>query len=243
MGNSTVSSNGKGYERTGSETSYATGRTQTLETAMPGVLEDISIAVSIDKAFLPPTMHTDELKGLIARAANPRVQPGNVSVIVTDFSQPDGFNDKVTSSGSKAPGADGQDDATATDLPPRAGTENTAIMTWLLWGGMGVLLIALLATAVLLTQGRKGDHETLATTRQELDQLREMAFEQQQQIKTAQAQANMAVQSQQQQQQAQAERQQATQNLKETLSELQQVFSQSDPAVLSQQVQQWMNNG
>jgi flagellar biosynthesis/type III secretory pathway M-ring protein FliF/YscJ len=240
---------GKGYERSGSEVAYATGRSQTLETALPGVLEDISVAVSVDKAHMP-NMPIDALKVLVAKAASPKVLPENVSVVITDFSQTDNkmdANSDTAHAGHSATGGAGAAGNHAsgananTDLPP--GFTPPDWTPWLVWGGISVLLVGVLVAVLLLSQANRGDKQQLEQTQKDLDALKALAMDQQDQIKAAQAQASMAMQTQNTQNQAQTDRQATMASMKDTLQELQQVFNQQEPAQLSQQLQQWMNNG
>ena len=237
-----VASNGKGYERTGSEVAYATGRTQTLETAMPGVLEDISVAVSVDKNHMP-AMSPEELKTLVARAASPKVSPDSVSIVVTDFSIPKSQGGEGKGVEGKRHGAkDAMDPDGAPDLPPEEQPGATpAWLPWLLWGGVGLLLLGVIIMVLLQFQSSRQDKTQLSQTQQELEALREMALEQQMQVQAAQSQAQMAMQNQQQQQQGREEREKAAAAMRDTLKELQSTFTHQDPATLTQQAQQWMN--
>jgi flagellar biosynthesis/type III secretory pathway M-ring protein FliF/YscJ len=234
-----TASNGKGYERNGSEVAYATGRTQTLETAMPGVLEDISVAVSVDKNHMP-AMSPDELKALVARAASPRVSPDSVSIAITDFNMPKAKSDGDTRK--PAGNQDAMDPDSAPDLPPEEQPgASPAWLPWLLWGGVSLLLLGVLVVVLLLSQSNRQDKTKLSQTQQDLEALRDMALDQQMQIQAAQSQAQMAMQNQQQQQQAREERDKATAAMRDTLKELQSAFSQQDPTTLTQKAQQWMN--
>ena len=63
-------------------------KTQTNEYIKPGVVEDISIAVTLDKNALPANTTLEELKELIAKAASPKVNPDNVSIAFSDSTDP-----------------------------------------------------------------------------------------------------------------------------------------------------------
>lgn len=84
----TDSSQNRNYSRTATETQYGVTKTQTNEYIKPGVVEDISIAVTIDKNNMPSDTTVEELKELIARAASPKVTAENVSIAFTNSNDP-----------------------------------------------------------------------------------------------------------------------------------------------------------
>ena len=85
---SSDSSQNRNYSRTARETQYGVTKTQTNEYIKPGVVEDISIAVTLDKNALPANTTLEELKELIAKAASPKVDPENVSIAFSDSTDP-----------------------------------------------------------------------------------------------------------------------------------------------------------
>lgn len=82
------SSQSRSYSRQATETQYGVTKTQTNEYIRPGVVEDISIAVTLDRNNLPSDTTLEELKDLIARAASPKVTAANVSIAFTTGSDP-----------------------------------------------------------------------------------------------------------------------------------------------------------
>lgn len=82
------SSQNRNYSRTAKETQYGVSKIQTNEYMHPGVVEDISIAVTMDKAALPADTTIDDLKDLIARAASPKATAENVSIAFNDANDP-----------------------------------------------------------------------------------------------------------------------------------------------------------
>lgn len=84
----TDSSQSRNYSRQATETQYGVTKTQTNEYIKPGVVEDISIAVTIDRNNLPSDTTLEELKELIARAASPKVTAANVSIAFTNSADP-----------------------------------------------------------------------------------------------------------------------------------------------------------
>ena len=84
----TDSSQNRNYSRTATETQFGVTKTQTNEYIKPGVIEDISIAITIDKNNLPTDTTLEELKELIARAASPKVTAADVSIAFTSSNDP-----------------------------------------------------------------------------------------------------------------------------------------------------------
>lgn len=82
------SATNRNYGREAKELQYNVSQTQTTEYQKPGIIEDISIAVTIDQNALPTSISTSELKGLIARAASPKVNPDNVTVVFSEDISP-----------------------------------------------------------------------------------------------------------------------------------------------------------
>ena len=82
------SSQNRNYSRTAREVQYGVSKIQTKEFANSGTIEDISIAVTLDKAALPPDLSIEELKELVARAASPKCNPQNVSIAFNDSNDP-----------------------------------------------------------------------------------------------------------------------------------------------------------
>ncbi len=82
------SSQDRSYSRVAKETQYGVSKTQVNEYIKPGIIEEISIAVTIDQAALPTNINEDELKELIARSASPKVSAQNVSIAYSDSIEP-----------------------------------------------------------------------------------------------------------------------------------------------------------
>ncbi|MDD3237632.1 MAG: flagellar M-ring protein FliF C-terminal domain-containing protein [Candidatus Gastranaerophilales bacterium] len=82
------SAQNRSYSRIAKETQYGVSKTQVNEYIKPGVVEDISIAVTIDEGAIPTNITEDELKALIAKSASPKVSPNNVSIAYSDSIEP-----------------------------------------------------------------------------------------------------------------------------------------------------------
>lgn len=82
------SSQDRKYVRQAQETQYGVSKTQVNEYMKAGVIEEISIAVSLEESSIPMSMTITELKELIAHAASPKVNPENVSVAFVESNSP-----------------------------------------------------------------------------------------------------------------------------------------------------------
>ena len=84
----TDSSQDRNYSRRATETQYGVTKTQTNEYIKPGVVEEISIAVTLDRNSIPADTTMEEMKDLIARAASPKVTAANVSIAFSNSNDP-----------------------------------------------------------------------------------------------------------------------------------------------------------
>lgn len=197
------SSDNRGYVREGVETAYENGRTQYVESSVPGMVEDITIAVTIDENHMP-NLEAGQLQQLLARAASPKVNPANVSVATTDFQTVQPIV---------------QDDP----LP----LEPNPMMTWLPWMIFSVASGFVILVILIATRRSRTSEYQLTRTQQEIEALRQLTAQQQAALQQQQQQA-MQLQQQQQQQllATQQSRLQDTQRLEETLQQLQSTLQQ-----------------
>jgi len=86
----------RNYRRSAQETQYGVSKTQTKEYQGTGTMEDISIAVTVEKNSIPLDMSIDEFKELIATAASPKVAPANVEIAFSDNMSPFLVGEKAT---------------------------------------------------------------------------------------------------------------------------------------------------
>lgn len=84
----TDSTQDRNYSRQATETQYGVTKTQTNEYIKPGVMEEISIAVTLDRNSIPSDTTIEEMKDLIARAASPKVSAANVSIAFSSANDP-----------------------------------------------------------------------------------------------------------------------------------------------------------
>lgn len=166
-----TSSQDRTYSRTATETQYGVSKTQINEYMQAGIIEEISIAVSIEENAIPSNMSLYELKTLIANAASPKVNPENVSIAFVESSSlilaPDKENElpKVEESGNP-------------------------------WWVVGVILLVGLIFG--LSQINKKVKNESKKQEEELEYLRQVAADQEQQIKTVTAQASSLIAQQEQ---------------------------------------------
>jgi flagellar biosynthesis/type III secretory pathway M-ring protein FliF/YscJ len=89
MGNSSNnSSQNRSYSRSATETQYGVSRTQLNEYLKPGTIEEVTVAVTLERSALPPDTTLTELKELVASAAGPKVSADNVSIAFSDTVDP-----------------------------------------------------------------------------------------------------------------------------------------------------------
>ena len=88
MGSEGNSSQNRNYARTATERQYGVSKTQVNEYMKPGLIEEISIAVTLEKASVPTDTTIEELKELIASAASPKVKPESVTIAFSDSTEP-----------------------------------------------------------------------------------------------------------------------------------------------------------
>ena len=91
---SSDSSQNRSYSRTAKETQFGVTKVQTNEYMSAGVLEEISIAVTLEKDALPMDLTLEELKELIAHAASPKADPNNVTIAFAESLDPFMAGDK-----------------------------------------------------------------------------------------------------------------------------------------------------
>lgn len=91
---SSDSSQNRSYSRTARETQFGVTKVQTNEYMSPGVLEEISIAVTLEKDALPVELTLEELKELVAHAASPKASADNVTIAFAESLDPFMAGDK-----------------------------------------------------------------------------------------------------------------------------------------------------
>ena len=220
---SSDSSQNRNYSRTARETQYGVTKTQTNEYIKPGVVEDISIAVTLDKNALPANTTLEELKELIAKAASPKVDPENVSIAFSDSTDPYLASDRPA------------------NLPKPDETGNP---WWLAIALCGIgLVIVFKAISNKVQQVQEAN-------RREVEMLRQKTAQQEQQLSDINQRAAQLTERQselaqglvEQQQRGYIQQQNPTQ-LADTLSSLSAELSGADDEEAGEKIKSWIEQG
>ena len=226
--------NGKNYNRSGKEISYNNSKEQWIETRPVGMIEDVSIAVTIDSNHFPrgfDMANPMALQTQLARAASPEVNPEHVSIVTSDIA------------------------AGGTDVMGSAGGEEPQTIPWWLYAGGAISVLLLFVWLFSLVGGRKQDkaaEEEMENTMRELQELRSMTSQQQMQLQATQQQTQLLIEAQQrlatqpQQTANEPAPQLATVNsaLQQTLDELKEVVGSDDMEDdnLDMQIKSWIES-
>lgn len=218
------SNQNRNYSRTATETQYGVTKTQTNEYIKPGVVEDISIAVTLDKNALPANTTLEELKELIAKAASPKVSADNVSIAFSDSTDPYLASDRPA------------------NLPKPDETGNP----W--W-----LAIALSAIGLIIVFKAVSNkvQQVQEANRREVEMLRQKTAEQEQQlsdinqraVQLTERQSELAQGLVEQQQRVSIPQQQDPAQLSDTLSNLSAQLSNADDDEAGEKIKSWIEQG
>lgn len=218
------SDSSKDYIRKGSEVTYLPTRTQSIETSLPGIIEDISIAVTIDRAHFPSHIPEAELKTLLANAASPKVQPTNVTIAMADFehAKPETIGETMVG------------DEPALDLP-----------FWLPWAAGSIA--ALLLLMVLLSMAGKGNVKPpreMEEMHRELYALKEVQSQQQAQLQASEQRNRQLLEEQRRQLESKPAPAVEAGQLKQTLEELKETVQSPDidDDDLDMQIRTWIES-
>lgn len=171
----------RNYARSARETQYGVSKTQVSEYTKAGVIEQVSVAVTLDKNSLPPETTIEELKDLIAGAAGPKVNPANVTIALSDSIDPYLASDK------------------SSNLPKPDETGNP----W--WLAVAALVIGIGGGLKYLSNKMKAAQER---QRQEIEMLQEKTYEQELQLRDVNLKAAELIERQAQMAQGLIEQQQ-----------------------------------
>lgn len=218
---SSDSSQNRNYSRTARETQFGVTKTQTNEYIKPGVIEEISIAVTLDKNALPANTTLEELKELIAKAASPKVQADNVSIAFSDSTDPYLASDRPA------------------NLPKPDETGNP----W--W-----LAIALSAVGLIIVFKAVSNkvQEVQEANRREVEMLRQQTAQQEQQLSDINQRAAQLTQRQselaqglvEQQQRGYIEQQPNDDRLMNTISNLSNELANADDDEAGEKIKSWI---
>ncbi len=219
---SSDSSQNRSYSRTAKETQYGVTKVQTNEYISPGVLEEISIAVTLEKDALPVELTLEELKELVAHAASPKASPDNVTIAFADSLDPFMAGDKNV----KAP------------IAPNHGNP------W--WLAIALLAFGLFFGHKALSQKINA---AKAAQEEELIRLREQNAEQEKQLKNLSVNAANMLTKQSQLQQGLLEQQNRPSvhasgaDIREALKELKREFDGVDDSEAGEKIRSWIEQG
>ena len=217
-----ASSQNRNYSRQARETQYGVSKTQINEYMKPGVIEEISIAVTLEKNSLPADTTLEELKELIARAASPKVKPENVTIALSETIEPYLATDRPE------------------NLPKKDESGNP---WWLVLAMVGVCLTGGYAVVSSKLKASQIAHQ------QEMQQLRNIASEQDAQLRDMNMKAAELIERQSQLQQGLIEQQQRElvpqippQVIDEALAAIRSDVDSLDPNETGEKIRSWIES-
>ena len=217
---SSDSSQNRSYSRTARETQFGVTKVQTNEYMSPGVLEEISIAVTLEKDALPVELTLEELKELVANAASPKASADNVTIAFAESLDPFMAGDKNVKAPIKAE-----------------------------HGNPWWLAIVLLAGGLFFGHKALSQKiaSAKAAQEEEMIRLREQNAAQEQQIKDLSANAASLIEKQSQLQQGLLEQQNRPQirtsgaDIRDALRELKREFEGVDESEAGERIRSWIS--
>lgn len=218
-----ASSQNRNYSRRARETQYGVTKTQVNEYQKAGIVEEISVAVTLEKNALPADTTLEELKELIARAASPKVNPENVTIALSESIEPYLATDK------------------AETLPK---TEESGNPWWLILAMVGICL-----TGGYVVVSGKIKASQLAQ-QQEMQVLRNLASQQDEQLRDMNMKTAELVERQTQLQQGLIEQQQRemvpqipSHVIDEALAAIHSDIDALDPNETGEKIKSWIEQG
>ena len=212
----------KNYERVATETSYGVGKTHTTKYYKSGIIEKVSIAVTMNADAMPPNMTEDDLKTLVAHAASPKVSAADVSIAYAETIDPYLASDRPV------------------NLPKPEASGNP-------WWLALILIIAGLFTGFVFVHKKLKD--STGEQEEELKNLKIKSQEQEKQIVDVNLKAAELIEKQtiltqellEQQKQLQIEKKkQPDMNLDEVIEEVSEDMAQSDSDKTMQELKSWI---
>lgn len=221
IGSSGVTSQNRNYARSARETQYGVSKTQVNEYTKAGTIEEVSVAVTVDKNALPPDTTIEELKDLIAGAAGPKVTPEHVTIAMADSIDPYLAADKTE------------------NLPKPAETGNP----W--WLAIAALIVGIGGGLKYISNKVKAAQDM---QRQELAMLQEKTYEQEKQIRDVNLKAAEIVEKQKQMAQGLIEQQkrpvihkpQRDEELNSALNEIKTDLESADEEEVGEKIKNWI---
>ena len=219
---SSDSTQNRSYSRTARETQYGVAKVQTSEFLSPGTLEEISIAVTLEKDALPVELTLEELKELVAHAASPKASPDNVTIAFAESLNPFMAGDKNVKA------------------PIKAEHGNP----W--WLAVALLLFGLIFGHKALSQKINAAKDA---QEEEMMRLREQNEAQEKQIKELSSNAADILEQQSKLQQGLLEQQSrpaintSAADIREALRELKKEFDSADESEAGEKIRSWIEQG
>lgn len=216
------SSQNRNYERTARETQYGVSKSQVSEYTKAGVIEDVSVAVTLDKNSIPPETTLEELKDLIAGAAGPKVSAKNVTIAFSDSIDPYLAADKTA------------------NLPKPDETGNP----W--WLAISLIVVGLAGGLKYISSKVKAAQDK---QKEEMALLAEKAYEQERQLHDVNLKAAELIEKQSQMAQGLIEQQNRTivpphsSELDNTLRELTSDLEELDNDEAGEKIKNWIEKG
>lgn len=212
------SSQNRSYERSARETQYGVSKTQVSEYTSAGVIEKVSVAVTLDKNAMPPDTTMEELQDLIASAAGPKVDPKDVIIAISDSMDPYLASDKPA------------------NLPKPDETGNP----W--WLAVVAIVIGLAGGLKYISGKVKAAQDR---QNEELEALREQTFEQERQLQDVNLKAAELIEKQSQMAQGLIEQQQRevvpqSHELDNTINELKSDLEGLDDDEAGEKIKNWI---
>lgn len=217
--NSTSSQN-RNYSRQARETQYGVSKTQINEYTKAGVIEEISIAVTIEKSSMPAETSLEELKELIARAASPRVNAINVTIAFSDSIEP----------------------YLATERPVNLPEKDKSGNPW--WLALGLVGVGLVGSYIVISNKIKMSQ---LTQQREVQMLRDKTSEQEQQLRDVNMKAAQLIEKQSQLAQGLIEQQNreyipqvSSQVVNQALNEVRSDLNELDTEETAEKIKSWI---
>lgn len=215
------SSQNRNYARTARETQYGVSKTQVNEYTKAGTIEEISVAVTLDKNALPPDTTLEELKDLIASAAGPKVKPQNITIALADSLDPYLASEK------------------SENLPKPDETGNP----W--WLAIAAIVVGLGGGLKYISVKVKEDQQR---QREELELLQEKSYEQERQLRDVNLKAAELIEKQSQMAQGLIEQQrrtvapqpQHTAELENTINDIRSDLEGLDEEEAGEKIKNWI---
>lgn len=217
---SSDSSQNRSYARTARETQYGVSKTQTNEYMKTGIVEEISVAVTLEKSAIPAEVTMEELKDLIASAASPKVKPENVTIAFSDSVDPYLAGDRPV------------------NLPKPDETGNP----W--WLALAILIFGVGGGLKYISAKVKREQEQ---QKEEMHMLREKAYEQDRQLRDVNLKAAELIEKQSQMAQGFIEQQQRevvpSAEFDSTILDLKSDLESLDDDEAGEKIKSWIEKG